>query len=209
MSQRKYDIVNEVFNAITHGLGCLAAISGLIFLLIKAVSLGKIYMFAYLVFGLCLTLLFLSSTLFHSLIFTKARNFFQIMDHCSIYLLIAGSYTPYCLLTIQGKKGWILFSIIWLLAIGGVIYKSFFINKKWKFDFVIYLFMGWLCLVACRDLYDGLGWNGILLLVLGGLSYSLGTIFYALQNKKFMHVVWHLFVLAGAAFIYFSIYLYT
>ena len=209
MNQRKYDIVNEVFNAVTHGLGCLAAITGLVFLIIKAISIGNVHTFAYLVFGSCLILLFLSSTLFHSLIFTKARHVFQVLDHCSIYLLIAGSYTPYCLLTIQGTKGWVLFITIWALAISGIIYKTFFIKKKWKFDFLIYLFMGWLCLVASSELYEGLGLNGILLLVLGGVSYSLGTIFYALQNKKFMHVIWHLFVMAGAAFIYFSIYFYT
>ena len=209
MYTRKYEIFNEILNAVTHGLGFLAALSGLVLLIIKAVPLGGLHLFSYTVFGSCLILLFLASTLFHSFIFTGAKKVFQIIDHCSIYLLIAGSYTPYCLLSIKGTKGWILFGIIWFFAISGIVYKSLFLNKKWKFDFIIYLFMGWLCVVASVELYRGLGLKGVLLLVIGGLCYSLGTIFYALQAKKYMHVVWHLFVLAGASFTFFSIYFYT
>ena len=122
---KRYLIVNEVFNAITHGIGVGLSIAGLVILLIKGVRLGStIHVVAYSIYGATLILLFLASTLYHSLIFTKARKVFQVFDHSSIYLLIAGSYTPYCLLTIQGPLGWGLFAVIWLMAILGVIYKS-------------------------------------------------------------------------------------
>lgn len=207
---KRYLIVNEVFNAITHGIGVGLSIAGLVILLIKGVRLGStIHVVAYSIYGATLILLFLASTLYHSLIFTKARKVFQVFDHSSIYLLIAGSYTPYCLLTIQGPLGWGLFAVIWLMAILGVIYKSLWLSKKGKTAVLIYIIMGWLCLIAVKPLYLGLGSTGILLLVLGGLSYTIGAVFYSFKNVKFMHVVWHLFVLAGAAFMFFSILFYT
>lgn len=152
------------------------------------------------------------STLFHSLIFTKAKKVFQVFDHDSIFLLIAGSYTPFCLLSIKGWLGWTLFALIWLLAITGIIYKSLTLHKKdtvSKVSTFIYLFMGWLCLVAAKDLWLSLGNIGTALLVAGGMSYSIGALFYSLKNIRFMHVVWHLFVMLGAGFMYFSILLYT
>ncbi|MDT2833631.1 PAQR family membrane homeostasis protein TrhA [Vagococcus carniphilus] len=207
---KKYLIVNEVFNAITHGIGTGLSIAGLVLLIIKGAQMGSpIRVVSYTIFGASMILLFLFSTLFHSLIFTKARKVFQVFDHSSIYLLIAGSYTPYCLVTIQGWLGWTLFAIIWTIAIAGIVFKSIWLNKRGKTDVVLYIIMGWLCLIAIKPLYIGLGSTGFLLLFLGGVSYTIGAIFYSLKNVKFMHVVWHLFVLLGAIFIFFSVYLYT
>ncbi len=207
---KKYLIVNEVFNAITHGIGTGLSIAGLILLIIKGAQMGSpIRVVSYSIFGTSMILLFLFSTLFHSLIFTKARKVFQVFDHSSIYILIAGSYTPYCLVTIQGWLGWTLFGIIWTIAIAGVVFKSIFLNKRGKTDVILYIIMGWLCLIAIKPLYEGLGSTGFLLLFLGGVSYTVGAFFYSLKNVKFMHVVWHLFVLLGAIFIFFSIYLFT
>lgn len=207
---KKYLIVNEVFNAITHGIGTGLSIAGLVLLIIKGAQMGSpIRVVSYTIFGVSMILLFLFSTLFHSLIFTKARKVFQVFDHSSIYLLIAGSYTPYCLVTIQGWLGWTLFAIIWTIAIAGIVFKSIWLNKRSKTDVVLYVIMGWLCLIAIKPLYIGLGSTGFLLLFLGGVSYTIGAIFYSLKNVKFMHVIWHLFVLLGAIFIFFSVYLYT
>ncbi|MDT2815058.1 PAQR family membrane homeostasis protein TrhA [Vagococcus carniphilus] len=207
---KKYLIVNEVFNAITHGIGTGLSIAGLVLLIIKGAQMGSpIRVVSYTIFGASMILLFLFSTLFHSLIFTKARKVFQVFDHSSIYLLIAGSYTPYCLVTIQGWLGWTLFAIIWTIAIAGIVFKSIWLNKRGKTDVVLYIIMGWLCLIAIKPLYIGLGSTGFLLLFLGGVSYTIGAAFYSLKNVKFMHVVWHLFVLLGAIFIFFSVYLYT
>ncbi len=207
---KKYLIVNEVLNAVTHGIGVGLSIAGLVILLIKGARLGSAtHIVAYAIYGATLILLFLASTLFHSLIFTKAKKVFQVFDHSSIYLLIAGSYTPFCLLTIKGWLGWTLFVVIWLMALLGVIYKSIWLAKKGNSAVIIYIIMGWLCLAAVKPLYGGLGPIGTGLLALGGVSYTVGAIFYSMKNIKFMHVVWHLFVMLGAGLMYFSILLYT
>ncbi|MGY3766064.1 PAQR family membrane homeostasis protein TrhA [Vagococcus vulneris] len=207
---RKYMITNEVFNAITHGIGTGLSIAGLVLLIIKGARLGSpIHVVSYTIFGSSMILLFLFSTLFHSLIFTKAKKVFQVFDHSSIYLLIAGSYTPFCLLTIKGWLGWTLFGIIWGIALLGIIYKSIWLSTKNKTGVILYVAMGWLCLIAIKPLFDGLGVNGFLLLFLGGVSYTIGAVFYSMKHIKFMHVVWHIFVMLGACFIYFSIYFFT
>ncbi|MGX7023887.1 PAQR family membrane homeostasis protein TrhA [Vagococcus hydrophili] len=207
---KRYLIVNEVFNAITHGIGTGLSIAGLVLLIIKGAQMGDpVRVVSYTIFGASMVLLFLFSTLFHSLIFTKARKVFQVFDHSSIYLLIAGSYTPYCLVTIQGWLGWTLFGIVWSIAIAGIVFKSIWLQKRGKTDVVLYIIMGWICLIAIKPLYIGLGSTGFLLLFLGGVSYTVGALFYSMKNVKFMHVVWHLFVMLGAIFIFFSVYLFT
>ncbi len=209
----KYLITNEVFNAITHGIGFGLSVAGLIILLVSGTRLGSsIHIVSYAIYGSMLILLFLTSTLFHSLIFTKAKKVFQVFDHASIYLLIAGSYTPFCLLSIGGTFGWVLCSVIWLLAIAGIVYKSCTLHKKEtvsKLSTLIYVLMGWACIIAFRPLIDSLGISGALLLASGGLAYTIGSIFYSLKNVRFMHVVWHLFVMLGAGFMYFSVLFFT
>lgn len=210
---RKYMILNEVLNAVTHGIGAGLSIAGLVILLVKGARLGSaVHVVSYAIYGSTLILLFLSSTLFHSLIFTKAKKVFQVFDHSSIFLLIAGSYTPFCLLSIKGWLGWLLFVLIWVMAISGVVYKSLTLHKQEtvkNVSTVIYIIMGWLCVIAAKPLYDSLGLTGISLLVAGGVSYTLGAAFYSLKNVRFMHVVWHLFVMLGAGFMFFSILFYT
>lgn len=210
---RKYMILNEVLNAVTHGIGASLSIAGLVVLLVKGARLGSaVHVVSYAIYGSTLILLFLSSTLFHSLIFTRAKKVFQVFDHSSIFLLIAGSYTPFCLLSINGWLGWLLFVLIWVMAISGVVYKSLTLHKQEtvkNVSTVIYIIMGWLCVIAAKPLYDSLGPVGIALLVAGGVSYTLGAAFYSLKSVRFMHVVWHLFVMLGAGFMFFSIFLYT
>ncbi|MDH6364728.1 hemolysin III [Enterococcus sp. PF1-24] len=210
---KKYFIVNEVLNAVTHGIGAGLSIVGLVILLVKGARLGSaLHVVSYALFGATMILLFLSSTLFHSLIFTKAKKVFQVFDHSSIFLLIAGSYTPFCLLSIKSWLGWTLFGLIWALAISGVIYKSLTLHKQdnvSKVSTIIYVVMGWLCLIAAKPLCTSLGLTGTILLVGGGLAYTIGAAFYSLKSVRFMHVVWHLFVMLGAGLMYFSVLFYT
>ena len=205
---RKYLITNEVLNAVTHGIGVVLSIVGFVFLLKKA-DIGLHYV-SFIIYGVSLLLLFLASTLYHSLIFTKAKKVFQVFDHCSIYLLIAGTYTPYCLLYIKGTIGIVLLSIIWLAAIVGIVYKSLTLSKVKsvsKLSTIIYNVMGWAVVIALPSLYHSVGLKGLLLLVGGGVAYTVGSVFYSMKNRRYMHVVWHLFVMLGAMLMFFSIYL--
>jgi hemolysin III len=205
---RKYLITNEVLNAVTHGIGVVLSIVGFVFLLKKADS-GLHYV-SFIIYGVSLLLLFLASTLYHSLIFTKAKKVFQVFDHCSIYLLIAGTYTPYCLLYIKGTIGIVLLSVIWLAAIVGIVYKSLTLSKVKsvsKLSTIIYNVMGWAVVIALPSLYQSVGLKGLLLLVGGGVAYTVGSVFYSMKNRRYMHVVWHLFVMLGAMLMFFSIYL--
>ncbi|MEG0288971.1 MAG: hemolysin III family protein [Carnobacterium sp.] len=207
---KTYLITNEVFNAITHGIGFGLSIAGLVILLYKGSQTGTaLEIVSYAIYGATLILLYLCSTLYHSLAFTPARKLFKIFDHMSIFLLIAGTYTPYTLITIGGALGWTLFGIVWAIAILGVLYKAIWINKFQKYSTWLYIAMGWLCVFALKPMYLGLGTKGFTLLVVGGLSFTIGAIFYSLRNIKYMHVLWHLFVLAGTAFMYFSILFYV
>jgi hemolysin III len=210
---RKYNILNEVLNAVTHGIALGLSIWGLVLLLIKGNHLNSpLYITAYAIYGAMLILLFLSSTLFHSLIFTKAKKVFQTFDHASIFMLIAGSYTPYCMLAIRGTIGWVMLVAIWVLAILGVVYKSITIHKTQnisKLSTVLYILMGWICVLAINPLYHAMGGAGIALLIGGGVAYTLGAVFYSFKNVRFMHVVWHLFVMLGAGCMFLSIYLFS
>lgn len=205
---RKYLITNEVLNAVTHGVGVVLSIIGFVFLLEKATS--ELHYVSFIIYGVSLLLLFLASTLYHSLIFTKAKKVFQVFDHCSIYLLIAGTYTPYCLLYIKGTIGIVLLSVIWLAAIVGIVYKSLTLSKVKsvsKLSTIIYNVMGWAVVIALPSLYHSVGLKGLLLLVAGGVAYTVGSLFYSMKNRRYMHVVWHLFVMLGAMLMFFSIYL--
>lgn len=210
---RRYLILNEVLNAVTHGIGFGLSIAGLVILLIKGARLDSpIHIISYAIYGSMMILLFLFSTLFHSLMFTRAKKVFQVFDHASIFLLIAGSYTPFCLLSIQGWLGWTLFILIWLLAISWIVYKSLTLHKKEtlsKISTLIYINMGWLCVIAFKPLIASLGFWGTFLLASGGVSYTVGALFYSIKSVRFMHVVWHLFVMLGAGLMYFSVLWFT
>ena len=210
---RRYLILNEVLNAVTHGIGFGLSIAGLVILLIKGARLDSpIHIISYAIYGSMMILLFLFSTLFHSLMFTRAKKVFQVFDHASIFLLIAGSYTPFCLLSIQGWLGWTLFILIWLLAISGIVYKSLTLHKKEtlsKISTLIYIIMGWLCVIAFKPLIASLGFWGTFLLTSGGVSYTVGALFSSIKSVRFMHVVWHLFVMLGAGLMYFSVLWFT
>ena len=208
----KNDILIEVFNAITHGIGALLSLIGLILLLQKAITTpdsSVSELVSYVIYGSSMVILFLSSTLYHSFSFTNIKDLFQKIDHASIYLLIAGSYTPYLMVTVAGTMGYVFLGIIWTAALAGIIFEVVWTNRFPRLSTYMYLVMGWMGLLLIYPLYLNFSFSGILLLFLGGVFYSLGTFFYRMKHNGWMHVVWHLFVMAGAAFIFASIYLYV
>jgi hemolysin III len=203
--QNRQEILIEIGNAITHGVGFGLAVAGLVFLIIRAVHTGSpMRIVTFTIYGSILTLFYLSSTLFHALYFTRARHLFRIFDHSMIYLLIAGTYTPYCLVSIRGWAGWTLFGIIWGLAVLGVVYKSIWLKHKSKWSTLIYVLMGWLCLFAFVPLWEALGPVGFGLLLAGGITFTLGALLYS-RPTRYTHLIWHVFVLVGTGFMYFSI----
>jgi len=207
---KTYYILDNIFRAINHGIGFGLAVAGLVILILKAVSTGStLRIITFSIYGSCLVLLYLFSTLYHSLIFTKARNVFQIFDHSSIFLLIAGSYTPYSLVAIGGPWGWALFSVIWALTIFGIIYYIFNRGKHVVFDTALYVLMGWLVILSGGYLYVRLSPVGFWLLVGGGVAYTVGALLYLMRNIPFIHVVWHLFVMLGSMLMYFSVLFYV
>ncbi|UQS84509.1 hemolysin III family protein [Apilactobacillus apisilvae] len=210
VGSKKYFLLSEIFSAITHGLGVLLAIAGAACLIVQGVSEGgamRITTFA--IYSGILIVFYLASTMFHSLYFTRAEKLFQIFDHSAIYLLIAGTYTPYCLVAIQGWLGWLIFGIIWLMTIMGIIYKSIWMGKYKTLSTVIYVVMGWMCLLGIFRLYHYLGLTGFLLLLFGGIAFTVGAVIYSFKQIPFGHVIWHLFVLLGTIMMYFSIYFYV
>ncbi|MCG3088820.1 PAQR family membrane homeostasis protein TrhA [Sporosarcina cyprini] len=198
----------ELWNAITHGIGFAVSIPALIYLILSGVEKGKaIAVVSFAIFGVSMLLLFLMSTLLHSMP-KKYKRLFSIFDHSAIYILIAGTYTPYLLVTIQGTLGWTLFGIIWGLAAAGILFKVFFIHRFEYVSLVFYIVMGWLIIFAIKPLYQNIPLPGFILLVAGGILYTAGAYFYAARNIPYNHAIWHVFVLAGSASMYFSVLLY-
>lgn len=207
---KTYQILDNTFSAITHGIGFGLAVAGLVVLIVTAASSGSpMKVVTFTIYGSCLVLLYLFSTLYHSLIFTKARNVFQIFDHSSIFLLIAGSYTPYSLVAIGGAWGWTLFGLVWGLTVIGIVYYIFNRGKHTIFDTIMYVFMGWLVILSGPYLYVRLSPTGFWLLVGGGIAYTVGALMYTMRRIPYIHVIWHLFVMLASILMYFSILLYV
>lgn len=200
----------EIASAITHGLGVIFSIVALVLLLMSATESGSSWnVTAVSVFGVSMILLYLFSTLMHAIPHPRAKRVLQVFDHAGIYLLIAGSYTPFALVSLHGTLGWTLFGIVWGVAILGIIWKLFSTGKYMWVSNVTYLALGWICIIAIRPLYASLGHQGFMLLLAGGIAYSVGIVFYVWQKLPFNHAIWHLFVLAGSVFIFLSILLYV
>tara|TARA_B100001173_G_C15957675_1_gene534216 strand:+ start:211 stop:852 length:642 start_codon:yes stop_codon:yes gene_type:complete len=190
----------EWFNSISHGVTALAAILGLVFLIILGVSSLKDFtLFSSIVYGLSLVSLYTFSTFYHGLRHGKAKNVFHILDHCGIYLLIAGSYTPVLLVSIGGTTGWVLFAIQWAFAGVGIVIKVFYTGKYDLISTLMYAVMGWMIVIRWQDLVDAIPSPALMLLLAGGISYTAGIVFYLLDTRmKYLHFVWHLFVMTGS-----------
>lgn len=202
----RYSIGEEIANSITHGVGALLSIAALSILLVLACLHGTgWHLSSYLVYSLSLVLLYTASTLYHALPFEKAKVFFKVCDHAAIYLLIAGTYTPFLLLNLRGQLGWWLFGIIWGLALAGVCFKLFFTGRFKLLSTLLYVGMGWVIIFAYGPLKANTAAWGINWLLIGGLTYTAGAAFYLLKRIPFAHAIWHLFVLAGSVFHFFAV----
>lgn len=200
LNPQGYTLGEEIANAVTHGLGTAAAIVALTLMIVKALpALSGWQMAGIAVYGGSMISLFLSSTLYHSLTHPAAKTVLKRFDHSMIYLLIAGTYTPFLMITLQSAMAQALLVIIWSLALGGVLFKIFFVHRFKRASLITYLAMGWLSLLVVYELYEALPAPAFNLLLAGGLSYTLGAAFYAAKQYRYTHAIWHLFVLGGAA----------
>jgi len=207
--QTHYRLGDILANAITHGVGAALAVVGAVYL-ISASTRGTVWQIvSCTVFASTLVLVYLCSTLYHSLVRTRARHVFHILDHSSIYLLIAGTYTPFTLVSLRGPLGWSLFAVVWTLAVAGIIFKSFAVGRFAVASAVVYLFQGWFVVFAARPLVHAIGWQGMMWLGAGGVAYTLGIVFFALDRLPYFHAAWHVFVLAGSVAHYFAILFYV
>lgn len=200
----------EISNSITHGIGVLLSIAALVILIISSSLYGTAWhIVSFTIFGVTMLLLYTSSTMVHSLPKGKAKDVFEILDHSSIYHFIAGTYTPFLLVVIKGPLSWTLFGIVWGLAITGTVFKAFFVKKFLFTSTILYVVMGWMIVFAWKPLIQNLSSQGIIFLVLGGVAYTVGCIFYLWKLFKHHHAVWHLFVLIGTLFHFFCILFYV
>ncbi|KAB8127842.1 hemolysin III family protein [Gracilibacillus oryzae] len=208
-STHEFSKGEEIANSITHGIGMVLSIAGLVILIVFASLYGTAWhVISFTVFGATMVLLYTSSTMLHSLPKGRAKNVFEVLDHSSIYFFIAGTYTPFLFLVIQGWQGWTLFGVIWGLAIGGTVFKAFFVKKFLFFSTILYVLMGWLIVLAWQPLVENMHPNGIAWLVIGGLFYTVGAVFYVWRGFKYHHALWHTFVLAGSIAHFFCVLFY-
>lgn len=198
----------ELWNAITHGIGFILSIPACILLIIHGIHTGSIVQIvSYSIFGSSLILLFLMSTLLHSMP-PKVKKIFSIFDHSSIYVLIAGTYTPFLLIALDGVIGNVLLIIIWSLALLGILFKCFFIHRFEKLSLILYISMGWLIMFAIKPLYEYIHFEGFMILLAGGLLYTVGALFYAWRKLPYNHAIWHIFVILGSACMVYCVYFY-
>ncbi len=203
---RELTIKEEIFNSITHGIGTILSIGALVILIILAVLKGDAWhVVSFTIYGSTLVLLYLSSTLYHSFTNEKIKNLFARFDHAAIFLLIAGTYTPFLLTVLRGTLGWTLFGIIWGVAIAGVVIRSIYLTRFRKLMVGLYLAMGWMFVVAVGPMMRNLPQTSIIFLFLGGIFYSVGVVFYMWRTLKYGHGIWHLFVLAGSIMHFFAV----
>ena len=201
--------LEEQLNAISHAFGALLGIAAIVLLIVFDTHKTEWSLFSVIVYGISIIVLFTASTLYHAVKREKLKHYFRIIDHIGIYLLIAGTYTPVLLITLEDSLGWILFWVVWGIAGFGVVLKLFFTGRFGVFSTLLYLLMGWLIVFDFSTLSSLVHPNAILLLIAGGLAYTVGIIFYAIEKIPYNHVIWHLFVLTGAICHFFMVLLYV
>ena len=202
----KQTLLEEIANSITHGLGLCLSIVGTIFLLVYSVNNGDPWrIVGYIIYGASLTILYLFSTIYHSLKHSRAKAIFRRLDHSAIYLLIAGTYTPVILIAM--KATWVLYllPVIWTMAIFGIYIKVFYIHRYERLGLAFYIFMGWFALIAVKPLFNSIPFESFIWIIVGGLSYTSGIIFYTWNRLPYHHTIWHIFVLAGSVSHYIGI----
>lgn len=197
----------EVANSITHGIGVVLSIAALVLLIVFSTLHGSSWhIVSFTIFGTSMLLMYTSSTLLHAFPEgSKVKDLFEIFDHSSIYFFIAGTYTPFMFVAVKGWIGWTIFGIVWGIAIGGTVFKSFFVKKFLFTSTVLYVLMGWLIVFAWGPLTESMDPSGLRYLIAGGLLYTFGAVFYIWRGFKYHHAIWHLFVIAGSVMHFFSV----
>ena len=204
-----YSPTEEKLNIWSHAFGIFLSIIALVLLIIKAVQQDNIWMMiSFPIFGVSLILLYLASTLYHASKEPQKRFKLKVFDHAAIYVLIAGSYTPFTLVSLNGETGWFIFSIVWILAFTGIILKLFFTGRFKVLSTAMYVLMGWLIIFYFKELTANLHSDGVFYLILGGVFYTIGAVLYSIKKIKFNHAIFHVFVLGGSFCHFLSVYLY-
>jgi hemolysin III len=200
----------EIANSVSHGLGLLLALVALPVLVASAMRAGNVrFLIGATVFGVTMVLLYLASTLYHSLTHEAAKRLFRIIDHTAIFLLIAGTYTPFALGVLRGPWGWSLLAVIWTLAIAGITLKMITRTRHSRISIALYVVMGWLAVVAIKPIMTLVPLPGVLLILAGGLAYTFGLAFFAAHRLRYNHFIWHLFVIAGTTCHFFAVLWYA
>lgn len=202
MDQTPYE---EKLNAWTHGVGIALSLIGLGVLIYLDSGKTSYSTLSIVIYGLSAIVLFSASTLYHSARKPRVKNLFRLLDHIAIYFLIAGTYTPMALIPMEKGSGWIMFTVVWIIAVIGSIFKIFFMGKYERLSLMFYLFMGWLILFDIKGLFENLSTAALVLLMVGGAFYTVGTVFYSARKIPYHHVIWHLFVLGGAVSHFFMV----
>ena len=206
-----YSPVEERFNIWSHGLGFVLSIAGTVLLMTKALAMSNpMYAISAAIYGASMLILYAASTLYHSATEPRLRNRLNIFDHAAIYVLIAGTYTPFCLVTLSGRTGWILLACVWTFALVGVILKLYFTGRYDKLSTLMYVFMGWMVIFAIKPMLANLPTPGLWWLLAGGISYMIGAVFYSFPKYvKYNHAIFHVFVLIGSFCHFVSVYSYV
>lgn len=206
----EYPVGEEIANSITHGVGASLSVAGLAVLVAFAALRGTAWhIVGAAVFGATMVIMYTASTIYHAIPHLRAKKVLRILDHSAIYLLIAGTYTPFTLANLRGAWGWSLFGVVWGLALAGIVFKALALNRLRILSVVFYLAMGWLVVVAAKPLARTVEPGGVTLLILGGLAYSFGIVFFAWRRLPFSHAIWHLFVLTGTTLHFFAVLFYV
>ncbi len=206
---KSYSIGEEIFNSVSHGVGAILAVVGCGLLMNRAAGLGYAAVISCAVYGFALFMMYTMSSLYHAVSDPKSKAVLRIFDHCTIFLLITGTYAPYTLVTLGGWLGVTIISVLVVLTIVGIILNAVNMERFKKLSMLLYVAMGWCIIAAFGTLVENLALPGIVLLLMGGVVYTLGIVFYKMKGKKYMHSVWHLFVLCGSILQFLSIYLYV
>lgn len=205
-----YSFGEELANTLTHGIGALLSIAALVLMVVFSAMYGDAWHITSVsIYGATLILLYSASALYHGIPMPRVKNILQKIDHASIYLLIAGTYTPFTLVSLRGSWGWTLFGLVWGIALLGIVIELMSRTRRHKLSLALYLGMGWIVIIAIQPMLNSVGIGGLVLLLLGGLSYSLGVIFYVRDTLAYNHAIWHVFVMLGSGLHFFSIFFYV
>jgi hemolysin III len=205
-----YSAREEIAHSVTHGVGALMSFIGLVMLIVYSCMYGDAWhIVSSSIYGFTLIALYTSSTLYHGVMIPSLKKVLRRFDHAAIFLLIAGTYTPFTLVNLRGDWGWTLFGMVWFVAVAGMIMQLLMKDRYKRVSIALYLGLGWLVIIAIKPMVENVAPGGLVLLLIGGLLYSLGVIFYTWRTLQYHHAIWHLFVLAGSAFHFFAVLLYV